>query len=431
MRVRGVVLVLGLVSCVPTAPRDRAYVSDAIADRAGAATGDEDRLEQTAPDAVTLSDGVTEDEAVAMALWNNATLHATLEDLGFARADLYQAGALPNPTLSMFLPLGPKQLEFTLAWAFDWLWGRPYRVAAASLDMERVAEELVARGVEVARDARIAHADTVLAERQAALAKEAAKAWDEIAHLARVRNAAGAASLLEVNAVETDARAARIEADRRAVAVRAAHARLTELLGADRRLTVVAPTTSASIASSLEALSKAALAARPEVRAAEIAIEAAGERSGWEVARIFQFIGQLDYNARGFDGRELGPGLIVTLPIFDQNQAGRARVDAEMRRAAWRYIAVRQRVLREVTEAHAALENAAMTRRRWPAEVLDPLEKNVRLATHAYEAGGATYLAVLEANRRRIEAKQREAELFAEERRALAELARSVGRMPE
>lgn len=416
---------------MPTAPRDRAYVSDRIAERTGAATGDETRVEPSAAPNVDLLDGVTEDEAVRMALWNNAELHATLEDLGFAEGELYRAGALPNPSLSMFLPLGPKQLEFTLQWAIDWLWGRPYRVAAASLDMERVAEELVARGVQVARDARVAHADAVLAERQVALAQEAATAWDAIAHLARVRNAAGAASLLEVNAVETDARAARIEADRRAVMLRAAHARLREVLGTDQAIEVIAPTANAKLASSREALEELALAARPEVRAAELAIEAAGERAGWEVARIFQLIGSLDYNAQGFQGKELGPGLIVTLPIFDQNQAGRTQADAEMRRAAWRYVAVRQRVLREVAEAHAALEIATTTRQRWPVDVVEPLEKNVRLATHAYEAGGASYLAVLDANRRRIEAKQREVELAAEERRALAELARSVGRMPE
>jgi cobalt-zinc-cadmium efflux system outer membrane protein len=421
-----------LGACVPTAPRDRAYVSDAIQERTGAATGDASRVEPTAAPNVRVDDGVTEDEAVRMALWNNAELHATLEDLGFARAELYRAGALPNPTLSTFLPLGPKQWEFTIAWAIDWLWGRPYRVAAASLDMERVAEELVARGVEVARDARIAHANVVLAERQDVLAREAAKAWDAIAHLARVRRAAGAASLLEVNAVETDARAAKIEADRRTLLVRAAHARLREVLGAEDVVDVIPPTGAATVTASLEDLEKVALAARPEVRAAELAVEAAGERAGWEVARIFQLIGQLDFNAQGFaGGPEAGPGLILTIPLFDQNQAGRTRVDAELRAASWRYIGVRQRILREVAEAYAALTIAKTTRERWPADVLEPLERNVQLATHAYEAGGASYLAVLDANRRRIEAKQREAELFAEERRALAELARSVGRMPE
>ena len=74
---------------------------------------------------------------------------------------------------------------------------------------------------------------------------------------------------------------------------------------------------------------------------------------------------------------------------------------------------------------------ATTTRERWPTEVLAPLDRNVQLANHAYQAGGASYLAVLDATRRRIIAKQREAELFADERRALANLARSVGRMPQ
>jgi hypothetical protein len=59
---------------------------------------------------------VTADEAVAVALWNNAAFQASLNDLGFARADLAEAGLLANPVLSLLLPVGPKQLEATLRW---------------------------------------------------------------------------------------------------------------------------------------------------------------------------------------------------------------------------------------------------------------------------------------------------------------------------
>lgn len=415
-------------ACVPTAPRDRAYLSDELTARTGATIGVEARTEITAAPGTDPADGVDEDEAVALAMWNNAALHETLADLGFARADLAEAGALPNPTWSSFLPLGPKQLEFTFGLALDWIWGRPYRVSAASLDMERVAEELVARGLDTAREARVAHASLVRAERRLALAQEAASTWSEIARLARVRREAGAASLLEVNAVETDARAALIEADRAKQETVAARARLAEVLGmAGSKVDAVPATATASIAQPPERLVEMALAARPEVRAAEIAIEAAGERAGWETARIFSLIGLLDYNNRG---TEAGPGVIVEIPLLNQNQAGRTRVEAELTAASWRYIGSRQRVEREVRESYAALTAASMMLDAWPKSVIEPLERNVELARHAYQAGGASYLAVLDATRRLIDAKQREVDLSFERRRALAELARSVGRMP-
>ena len=46
------------------------------------------------PPGVTLDDGLTQDEAVAIALWNNADFRVQLTDLGFARADLLEAGLL-------------------------------------------------------------------------------------------------------------------------------------------------------------------------------------------------------------------------------------------------------------------------------------------------------------------------------------------------
>jgi len=108
------------------------------------------------PGAVSLSDGLTENEAVAIALWNNAQFQALLADLGFARADLQDASLLTNPILSLLFPIGPKQLEATLSLPVDALWQRPHRVAAAQFDAERVAENLVQQGLALIRDVRLA-----------------------------------------------------------------------------------------------------------------------------------------------------------------------------------------------------------------------------------------------------------------------------------
>ena len=99
------------------------------------------------PDGVVLEDGLTEQEAVALALWNNSGFQESLADLGVARADLLQAGLLRNPVLSLLFPWGPKQLEATARWPIDALWQRPHRVAAARLTTEAVGERLVATGL--------------------------------------------------------------------------------------------------------------------------------------------------------------------------------------------------------------------------------------------------------------------------------------------
>src|SRR5262245_50681307 len=95
------------------------------------------------PPDVNLTDGLTQEEAVAIALWNSPSFQATLADLGIARADLAEAGLLRNPIFSLLFPLGPKQLEFTLQYPFDALIQRPKRVAAARLNARAIGERLV------------------------------------------------------------------------------------------------------------------------------------------------------------------------------------------------------------------------------------------------------------------------------------------------
>ena len=89
----------------------------------------------TIPAGVTLDDGTTEDEAVAIALWNNASLQAEMTALGIARADVIEAGLLRNPSLTLIFPFSMRILEAVANWPFEALWQRPKRVAAARLEV--------------------------------------------------------------------------------------------------------------------------------------------------------------------------------------------------------------------------------------------------------------------------------------------------------
>jgi len=82
------------------------------------------------PEWVTLDDGLSQDEAIALALWNNAQFQADLAALGFACADLLEANMLSNPVFSILFPVSPELLEAALDIPIDVLWQRPHRVAA-------------------------------------------------------------------------------------------------------------------------------------------------------------------------------------------------------------------------------------------------------------------------------------------------------------
>ena len=155
----------------------------------------------------------------------------TLAELGLARADLVEAGLLRNPIFSLLFPLGPKQLEFTLTWPIEALWQRPRRVAAAQADIGRTAERLVATGLDLVRDARLAFADAALDEERVRLASESREVRERIAAIAGVQLRLGEISPLEAASVQVEAARARDEAARAARAAESSRARLLSLLG--------------------------------------------------------------------------------------------------------------------------------------------------------------------------------------------------------
>jgi len=409
----------------------------------------------TMPEGVSLDDGVTEDEAVAIALWSNPALQAEMTALGLARADVIHAGLLANPQLTMIFPFSFRILEAVANWPIEAIWQRPRRVAAAKLEQERVAETLVSRALDLVRDVRLAYAEYMAAQTRAGIAEEITRERREIALIINARLRAGDISELETNAAVTDARLIEERAARFAQDAALASERLRGLLGFgddDVRLTLIVPssrlapavsqiigvrsataridelTPASTESETLNELIKQALDARPELKAGELAIEAAGARAKWERSRIINVTAIAKEYGRGTNGFEQGPGLLIDLPIFNRNQGNISRAEADIERAAKQLIAARQRVVSEVREAYTQLAQAREAHRLWRTRVLPPLEQDIHLAETAYRSGDVAYLFVLETARRYSDERLREADYQVAAARALAQLERSVGR---
>ena len=171
---------------------DRSPISEALEERTGSDIGpSREPGEAGLPEGVDLSDGVTEEEGVALALWNNAAFQEALEDLGFARADLIEAGLFKNPVLSVLFPLGPKQLEFAATFPLEALWLRWSRMEIAQLELDRISSLLVQDGLDLMRDTRRSHAEVIRGELEAELADRSAQIHEQIAEFfaARLRAA--------------------------------------------------------------------------------------------------------------------------------------------------------------------------------------------------------------------------------------------------
>lgn len=422
-----------LTGCKSTHERyGRSQVEAALGERTGHRIRSEVKPGQDPiPPGVSLEDGLSEDEAVAVALWNNPAFEETLSEIGLSRADLIEAGLLPNPVFSIFFPIGPKQLEFTLKFPLEVLFFRGKRVALAEKNAERVAEGLVQNGLDLVRQVKLEYAGLVLAGELERLSREALGLRTRIAELAQARVRAGDSSELEAAAARIDALRAGEEARRLQHEVTLAEARLRAVLGLGLESgslslepSPLVPPPERSAADLLEE----ALAARPDLRAAELRMEAAGKRAGLERWEFLALTVMLDANQDSREGTDLGPGLEFPIPLFNRNQGGIARAEAEIERAARRYAAVRERIALEVREAHTRLVQAREDLEIWRTRILPPLEEAVRQAESAYQGGDVSLLLVLETTRQLFDARRSEAEAAAGLRRALSELERSVGR---
>lgn len=417
--------------CAVPMRRDQSFVEAELARRTGhaprpAVATDEPRI----PDGARLEDGLSEDEAVAVALWNNAAFREVLTELGFSRADLIAAGLLSNPVFSVLFPVGPKQLEFAAKFPVEALWLRPRRVAVAQLDVERTAQRLVQQGLDLVRDVRLAWTQAVFATLRARLADENVELSRRIEALAEARLRAGDVSELESLSARMGTLLADEEARRLAGERAVAEARLRAMLGVTpESAPIVLGTLDEELppAPDVTRLVDTALAARPDARAAELAIEAARERAGLARWEVLALSGVVDANGKGERGFEIGPGLEVGIPIFNRNQAGRARAAAEIERATRQYATVRDRIGLEVSEASARLRAATEQLALWRGRALPEMEAAVGSAENAYAAGDVSLFLLLQTSAQRLAIRIRHLEALAEVARARAELERGVG----
>ncbi|QQR91313.1 MAG: TolC family protein [Myxococcales bacterium] len=418
-----------LPSCAST-NRNRAWVSRSLSKRTGFSIAKRDAGYRI-PKGVQLSDGLDENEAVAIALYRSPRYRAELEKLGIAHGDLEDASRIDNPRFGILGPVGVIAGWATLAAPLDSLIQMPSRTEAASREIERVAEALLQSGLDLARDARLAHIERMLAEKRLTIRQELASTAADIARIVELRAAAGDVSPADPLSAHAEAAIAEDTAAvaKRDIAISAA--RLATILGFDPDRVSLKMHFGSSLPKSappLEDLLAIARKARPDLLAAKLNIEAAAARAGIERARIVSISAQIDgqWNAQNNKvGTRIGANLM--LPIFNQNQGGRERADAGIEQARHEYIAARQRVISEVIVSNSALKQALASLERYRVEVLPALEQNLHAAKLSYELGDQPYLVVLDALRRLGEARIREVELVAEARRAHAELERTVG----
>lgn len=414
----------------PCAP-DRSTVAAHLTQRVGHDIPDCPEMgEITLPPGASLDDGLTEDEAISIALWNNAAFQELLVDLSIARGDLIQAGLLPNPEFAYFFPISEKPFKYVFDFPIEAIWLRPIRVRSAAREADRTAARLSQAGLDLMRDVRQAYADLLLAEERVRIAGESMALRGRIADLAGKRFKAGDASQQEAATAKIDALQAEQDAARIAYDVPILEERLRNLMGIGSlrdSLKLDPPPLPECRAIDVEVLEQEALSSRPDALASAEAVSAAEARLNFAKIGWVRVFGIADATS-GKDSHVLGPGLRLTVPLFHWNQGGMTRAEAELEKAIRNQKTVEQQIILDVQRAYYQYQQACAELDVLHTKVQPEVEGAVRRAQGAYEEGNVPIFIVLETTRQLLDNYLREAQLHGDLRRFWAELERSVGR---
>jgi len=287
-----------------------------------------------------LSDGLTLDDAVKIALLNNRKLQATFEDIGIAKADLVQAGFFTNPNLKTLFrfPLSGGWMGLELGGIVNIadLWQIPIRkkVAASRLQrtMLQISEEIINTTLE-AKKAYINYVALSLIRDEVEKIKDKIDEWKD--HLI-YRKEFGYATALDIYtaealALETGLEFSKIESD-----LLISRFRLNRILGlspekADYEIRGVFSEDLIKPPDYENALS-AALKNRPDIQIAKMHIEEARNVLALERSRVFSDVQAGAIYEKEIDGeKSIGAEIGMQLPIFHQNQAQIAMAEFKLR----------------------------------------------------------------------------------------------------
>jgi cobalt-zinc-cadmium efflux system outer membrane protein len=296
---------------------------------------------------------------------------------------------------------------------------------------------MIQRGYTVIRDVQTNFADLQFAKDRAAILAENARIRSEIARLNNVRFRVGEISGLEASTSRADSAAAVDEFIRASLDTILRANRLNTLLGYSPDTAIAYKATPVNFLAqkiSQPEYLKLAYENQPELRSAQLAINSAGNRIGWERSRIVNFMATIGFNhVNGKAGPKVlpnafQPGIQMELPVLNRNQGKIARARAELEQASYNYVALQQRIANDVADAYSRYEQTYKSYEIYNTNVLPSLEEAVRLVQLSFQRGDISYLPVLEAMRQLVTGRLRKAEIQAELRRSISQLNFVIGK---
>lgn len=329
-----------------------------------------------------LKDELTAEAAARVALLNNRSLQATLQDLGVAQADVAQASRISNPDFHAFLrapdeePKG-RNYEVSLVQDFLDILVRPLRKKFAAAELEatklRVGHELL----RTIADTKVAFFTLAGREQLATRLALILDIEQTAAAFARRQSAAGNINNLQLLHHEAAATEAGLALAMTRIDARRDRERLNRLMGLwgldlDWKIaTGLPPLPENEI--DVERLESLAISSRLDIEAARWGVETVGRALALkQKTRYFPVGIEVGVqHEKDTDGQRVtGPSLGLQLPIFDTGKASIARLRAEYERSQRQLEGLAIVTRSEVREARDVMLAAREVKQRYETALL-------------------------------------------------------------
>ena len=327
------------------------------------------------------------DTAVQIALLNNRSLQASIEEVGLSAADLLEASTFPNPRFDLAVRVPDKPpsgtyVDYGAAIDFLSVIMIPLKKRVAKDQLEAAALRVAHETLELISQVKIAvyslQASQQLLHRFKLIAETNAAALD----LAQRQHEAGNISDLTLAQQQAASSRSRLDIVMTDAEIRQNRERLNRLLGlwgsdvnwqlADE----LPPVLGAELP--LGGLEHLAISQRLDLQADYLSIQSQAKNLG--LTKAFRFVGALDFgieSERETDAQtRTGPTFAIELPIFNQGQARIARGEAALRQAQDRFEALAVDVRSQIRELRDQVVSKREIAQSYQEQLL-PLERRI------------------------------------------------------
>ena len=357
---------------------------------------------------------LTLNEAMQLLLRQNPILLRDRQNVAIAEANVRQAHQLPNPDLDVngeSYPLfesrpgsflNNQELTFRAGQTIETAGKRGKRTRVARQEVTATGSDLQNTVRQLTLELKRRYYTVVLARAQRDLAREILKQFDEIIRLNEARFKQGELSGLEINRVRAERLrffSDLLDAD---LQLKNAKTALLELLGVQdlaAPFDVMGTLSMSSPQLELPQLHAQALQARPDLMAQRQRLERNRLDVQFQKAEAVPNITPSFGYKRDFSANTAAFGLTMPLPLFNRNQGGIARANAQVEQQRHEVDRAVLGVRRDVQEAYQTLQSQTERLHALEQEYVPSARRARDIAQESYRLGALDLIGLLDAER--------------------------------